>query len=151
MTADTFKSALKLFSRLKATALTEREKRVVTNMKAAFVEFIQEKQPEMNLLKSKLQSLFVYQVSYLFLVLCQLLWEIRQRQELWVKLGKFCLNTIQVMQNDLVSIAISANKNWDQQKKRIEVRGTRVQLLISSVHLIPTWLFIRRSSLNTTK
>ncbi len=51
MTADTYKAALKLFARLKATTQTARQERIVSNMKIAFVEFIQDKQPEINWLK----------------------------------------------------------------------------------------------------
>ncbi|ELR22730.1 uncharacterized protein ACA1_148670, partial [Acanthamoeba castellanii str. Neff] len=120
MTADTYKAALKLFARLKATTQTARQERIVSNMKIAFVEFIQDKQPEINWLKIKLQSMFVCQASYLFLVLCQLLWEIRKRQSLWLKLGKYCLATIQVMQSELSSLIISFHKDWVEHKQRIE-------------------------------
>jgi hypothetical protein len=154
MTADTYKAALKLFARLKATTQTARQERIVSNMKIAFVEFIQDKQPEINWLKivrvpcrvcgvcavcvvadvsvcavcvcgeQKLQSMFVCQASYLFLVLCQLLWEIRKRQSLWLKLGKYCLATIQVMQSELSSLVISFHKDWVEHKQRIEVPHT---------------------------
>ncbi len=69
--------------------------------------------------------MFVCQASYLFLVLCQLLWEIRKRQSLWLKLGKHCLATIQVMQSELSSLVISFHKDWAEHKQRIEVPHTR--------------------------
>jgi hypothetical protein len=68
--------------------------------------------------------MFVCQASYLFLVLCQLLWEIRKRQSLWLKLGKYCLATIQVMQSELSSLVISFHKDWAEHKQRIEVPHT---------------------------
>jgi formyltetrahydrofolate hydrolase len=70
--------------------------------------------------------MFVCQASYLFLVLCQLLWEVRKRQSLWKKLGKHCLVTIQVMQSELSSLVISFHKDWDEHKQRIEVPHTHM-------------------------
>lgn len=51
LTTDTYKAALKLFARLKSSVQTARQERVVANMKLAFVDFIQEKQPEFNWFK----------------------------------------------------------------------------------------------------
>ena len=48
----------------------------------------------------------------------------QEAASLWMKLGKYCLATIQVMQTELASLVISFHKDWVEHKKRIEVKLT---------------------------
>eukprot|EP00005_Dracoamoeba_jomungandri_P005015 CAMPEP_0174257820 /NCGR_PEP_ID=MMETSP0439-20130205/6927_1 /TAXON_ID=0 /ORGANISM="Stereomyxa ramosa, Strain Chinc5" /LENGTH=180 /DNA_ID=CAMNT_0015341087 /DNA_START=746 /DNA_END=1288 /DNA_ORIENTATION=- len=97
-----------------------KENTILKNAKLALQESLSDLKFRFKFAKRLVEKMEVNKGTQIFMLMCQLSWEVRKRRNMWSDYGKGFGLCLQVLQNELKMIVRKADGDWEKRRDDVE-------------------------------